>query len=202
MKRGIFAVGLGFVCACSLVKTGSTSTTPTTPTGPTGSTTTSTPPAPGSDGEYRGADAVWVVDVMNHRKAEAEELIRAKGFTGQIATTGDTDPKFERDELVCQQTPERGKIAPNGVYTLKYCNTYKAPDEGPVIVGLSVADAEKKARDAGFTGEFQVYQLSEYDQSCKDGAVCRVDQLRWYLNQEHFMTLYTNRKVSISTPDQ
>jgi hypothetical protein len=199
MKRGLFAVGLGLVCACSLVKTSST-----TPTGPATTTTpdSSTPAPPASDGEYRGADAVWVVDVKNYRKGDAEELIRAKGFTGQIVTTGDTDPKFERDEQVCQQTPDGGKIAPNGVITLKYCNTYKPMDEGPELAGVSVADAEKKARDAGFTGEFTVTPLSEYDQSCKEGNVCRVDPFRWYMTKPRFLTLYTNHKVSISTPDQ
>lgn len=202
MKSFIIAVGMGALGACTLVKTGSSTTTPTGPSsGPTNNGTTTAGPT-ASDGHYEGADAIWVVDLKNQTRADVDDLLKAKGFTGQVVATGDTDPKFARDEMVCEQSPESGKMPANGTYTLKFCNTYKPQDDGPVVVGLSVADAEKKAKAAGFTGEFQVYALPEYDQSCKDGTVCRADPQRWYLNQEHFMTLYTNRKVSISTPDQ
>jgi hypothetical protein len=200
MRSSIIAVGMGALCACSLAKTSSSTTTPTGSTGPTGPAGSGPPPA--SDSHYEGADAIWVLDLKNHTRADVDDLLKAKGFAGQVVATGDTDPKYARDELVCEQSPESGKMPANGTYTLKFCNTYKAPEEGPAVVGLTVDDAEKKAKAAGFTGQFQVYALPEYDQGCKDGTVCRVDPIRWYLNQEHFMTLYTNKKVSISTPDQ
>ena len=72
MKSLIIAVGMGALCACSLVKTGSSTTTPT---GPTGSA---------SDGHYEGADAIWVLDLKNQTRADVDELLKAKGFTGQV----------------------------------------------------------------------------------------------------------------------
>jgi beta-lactam-binding protein with PASTA domain len=188
-------MGMSALWACSLVKTGSS----TTPTGPTGTTPTA---GPASDGHYEGADAIWVIDLKGKTRTDVDELLAAKNFTGQIVATGDTDPKYARDELVCGQSPESGKMPANGTYTLKFCNGYRPQNEGPVVVGVSVADAENKAKAAGYTGQFQVFSLPEYDESCKDGMVCRVEPIRWYLNQERMMTLYTNKKISISTPDQ
>jgi beta-lactam-binding protein with PASTA domain len=85
---------------------------------------------------------------------------------------------------------------------VRLCNTYKAPVEGPQLVGMTVDAATQKAKETGFTGKIQTLQLSEFDASCKQGNVCGVDPGRWYLNQDHEMTLYVNKTVTISTPDQ
>jgi beta-lactam-binding protein with PASTA domain len=139
---------------------------------------------------------------MNKTRDDVEQLLRDQHFQGQVVATGDTDPKLMRDELSCEQTPKFGKIQPTGTITVKYCNTYKKPDDGPQLVGLSVEAAKQKAIAAGFTGTIEVMQLYDFDASCKEGNVCRVDPVRWYLNQEYSMQLMVNKKISISTPDQ
>jgi beta-lactam-binding protein with PASTA domain len=199
---GVLGVlGVGWMCtACSLMKTSSSTTTPSGPSGP--SEPSSSEPAPPPSAEYNGPDAYWVPDLMNKTRGDVEQLLRDQHFRGQVVATGDTDPKFVRDELACEQTPKFGKMAPTGTITVKYCNTYKKPDDGPELVGLTVEAAKQKAVAAGFTGKIEVMQLSDFDASCKEGNVCRVDPVRWYLNQEHEMQLMVNRKVSISTPDQ
>jgi len=181
----------------------SSSTTPSSGSGPTTSSTSSeSGPPPATTANYEGPDAFWVPSLDHYTRADVEQLLHDKGFKGQIVVTGDTDPKFARDELVCEQTPASGKIAPTGTIAVKLCNTYKAPEEGPQLVGLTVDAATKKAKEAGFTGKIETLSLSEFDASCKAGSVCRVDPGRWYLNQEHVMTLYVNKSLTISTPDQ
>ncbi len=125
----------------------------------------------------------------HYKRGDAESMLRAKGFTGQILATGDTDPA--QDGTVCE-APPFGKYAPNVTITLAYCATYVAPNEGPQIVGLPLDAAKQKVVAAGFTGEVEVMELSEYDASCKAGNVCQVSPTRWYLNQEHRMQLLVN----------
>lgn len=177
-----------------MMKTSSTTPPPTT-------MTQSGPPAE-TTGRYEGPDAFWVPSMEHYRRDDVEQLLRGKGFQGQTIFTGDTDPKFARDAIVCEQTPASGKIAPTGTITVKLCNTYRAPVEGPELVGMTIDAATKKAKEAGFTGKIETAPLSEFDASCKQGNVCRVDPGRWYLNQDHEMTLYVNKTVTISTPDQ
>lgn len=181
------------------MKTSSSTTTPSSGGSEPASSATA-PPAPSA--EYNGPDAYWVPDLLNKTREDNEQLLRDQHFQGQVVATGDTDPKFARDELACEQTPKFGKMAPTGTITVKYCNTYKKPDEGPELVGLTVEAAKQKAVAAGFTGKIEVVPLYEFDASCKEGNVCRVDPVRWYLNQEHAMQLMVNKKISISTPDQ
>jgi len=154
-----------------------------------------------SPAEYNGPDAYWVPDLSNKTRADAEQLLHDQHFQGQVIATGDTDPQYARDELVCEQSPKFGKIAPTATITLKYCNTYKKPDDGPNLVGMTVAAAKQKAVAAGFTGKIEVNELYELDASCKEGNVCRVEPIRWYLDQDREMRLMVNKKVSISTPD-
>jgi len=152
--------------------------------------------------EYNGPDAFWVPSLLNQTRADVEQLLRDKHFQGKVVATGDIDPEYARDELACEQSPSFGKIPPTGTITVKYCNTYKKPDDGPNLVGLTVDAAKRKAVAAGFTGKIEVHELYEFDASCKEGNVCRVDPLRWYLNQEYEMQLMVNKKISISTPDK
>jgi beta-lactam-binding protein with PASTA domain len=185
--------------ACVAGITGSS----TTPAGQTASTGAGTPPGGGaaSAGEYRGDDAVWVVDVMSHSRADAEELIHAKGPHVNVVATGDTDPQFARDETVCEQTPSSGKIAPTGTITIKMCNTYKPMSGPPNLRGMPIEDAKKKAVATGFTGKIEVLEQYDFDQDCKAETVCRVSPDHWELNQERTMTLYINKRVKITAPD-
>lgn len=189
---------MGWLCAaCSLVKTSST-----TPSGPPPTTTTTTTTTTETSGHYEGPDAFWVPSLDHYKRSDVESVLAAKGFHGTTNFTGDTDPKWAGDAIVCEQSPASGKIAPTGTITVKLCNTYRAPEEHPQLVGMTVEAATQKAKNTGFTGKIESAALSEFDASCKAGTVCRVDPDRWYLNQEHFMTLYVNKSVTISTPDQ
>lgn len=76
---------------------------------------------------------------------------------------------------------------------------YQDPKD-PNIGGLSIAEAQKRIKANGFTGEVEVVELSQYDKDCKAETVCRYAPQRWYLNQDHLMTLYKNRAIAIATP--
>ena len=195
-------LGMGWMCAaCSMIKTSSSTTTPTSSTNNAG-TTSGSEPAPPPSAEYNGPDAYWVPDLSNKTRSDVEQLLRDQHFQGQVVATGDTDPQYARDEMACDQNPKFGKMPPTGTITVKYCNTYKKPDNGPELVGLTVEAAKQKAVAAGFTGKVEVSQLYDFDASCKEGTVCRVEPVRWYLNQEHEMRLMVNKTLTISTPDQ
>jgi len=210
----VFLLGVvAWACAaCSLVKTSSSTTTPsgtggettttTTSSLPDSSTSTTTTSSSGPSAEYSGPDAYWVQDFTNKSRLDVEELMHEHHPQGKLVETGDTDPQYARDELVCDQSPKFGKVAPTATITVKYCNTYKKPNEGPTLVGLTVAAAKQKAVAAGFTGKIEVGELYDFDASCKEGNVCRVEPIRWYLNQDREMRLMVNKKVSISTPDE
>lgn len=76
---------------------------------------------------------------------------------------------------------------------------YEDPKD-PNIGGLSIAEAQKRIKANGFKGEVEVVEMSEFDKDCKAETVCRYSPQRWYLNQDHFMTLYKNRAVAIAVP--
>jgi len=202
MRKVILAALAMTGCVAGLTgsSTSSSTTPPPQPTGPSPSGAGGGAPA-GEYSSYSGGDAVWVVDVMNHRRGDAEELIKAKGPQINIVFTGDTDPKFERDELVCEQVPSSGKIAPTGTITLKMCNTYKPMSGPPNLRGMSIEDAKKKAVATGFTGTIEVLEQYDFDADCKAETVCRVAPDHWELNQERTLTLYINKRVKITAPD-
>jgi beta-lactam-binding protein with PASTA domain len=84
---------------------------------------------------------------------------------------------------------------------LRYCDDTKRPEKYTTqLVGLSTDDAKKKAQAAGFTGKIEVREITD-DPQCKIGTVCRVYPDRWELNQDHSMTLYVAKSLSISVPD-
>ena len=76
---------------------------------------------------------------------------------------------------------------------------YQDPKD-PNIGGLSIAEAQKRIKANGFKGEVEVIEMSEFDKDCKAETVCRYSPQRWYLNQDHFMTLYKNRAIAIAAP--
>lgn len=69
------------------------------------------------------------------------------------------------------------------------------------LIGYSVAEATKRARGAGFTGKIEVANLAEHDAGCKADTVCSVTPKRWEFNQGETLTLWINRKVTISVPE-
>jgi hypothetical protein len=70
-----------------------------------------------------------------------------------------------------------------------------------VLAGYTVEEARARAKAAGHNDRIEVGQLYEYDPACKDGVVCRADPLRWEIDESSTLTLWINKKVTISTPD-
>lgn len=70
-----------------------------------------------------------------------------------------------------------------------------------VLAGYTVDEARARAKAAGHNDRIEVGQLYEYDPTCKDGTVCRADPLRWEIDESSTLTLWINKKVTISTPD-
>ncbi len=68
-------------------------------------------------------------------------------------------------------------------------------------MGYPVEEATQRAKAAGWRGEIVVNQLSGFDAKCKDGLVCSLAPARWEIGEGHKLTLYVNRKITISTPD-
>lgn len=71
----------------------------------------------------------------------------------------------------------------------------------PNLIGLSIDDAKSKIKAHGFDGQIEVYDLSEFDKDCKPETVCSVQSTYWYLNQDHHMTLYKNKAITIAVPE-
>jgi hypothetical protein len=69
------------------------------------------------------------------------------------------------------------------------------------LVGYTVEEATQRAKAAAWKGEIVVRQLGEFDAKCKEGLVCSLAPARWEIGEGNTLTLYVNRKVTISTPD-
>jgi hypothetical protein len=69
-----------------------------------------------------------------------------------------------------------------------------------VLEGLTVEEATRQARAAGFTLDIRVMPLEQYDDTCKVNTVCRADPKRWQLNSDE-LGLWVNPKVTIAAPD-
>lgn len=69
------------------------------------------------------------------------------------------------------------------------------------LAGYTVDEARARAKQAGHNDRITVSPLYEYDPKCKDGIVCRVDPLRWEIDESSTLTLWVNKKVEISTPE-
>jgi hypothetical protein len=69
------------------------------------------------------------------------------------------------------------------------------------LVGYSIAEATRRARAAGYSGEIKVEELEQFDASCKDGTVCTFIPSRWELDLDDVLYLKVNRKVTIANPD-
>ena len=69
-----------------------------------------------------------------------------------------------------------------------------------VLEGLTVEEATRQARAAGFTLDIRVLTLDRYDETCKVNTVCLADPKRWQLNSDE-LGLWVNPKVTITAPD-
>jgi hypothetical protein len=69
-----------------------------------------------------------------------------------------------------------------------------------ILEGLTVEEATRQARAAGFTLDIKVAQLNEYDAACKPDTVCRADPDHWQIYGET-LWLYVNPKVAITAPE-
>jgi hypothetical protein len=80
------------------------------------------------------------------------------------------------------------------------------PDRGPTgdtatLVGTTVDEATRLAREKGYTGNIDVILLSEFQAGCKPKTVCRVSPRLWEMLGGKMLTLYVNRDLTITTPN-
>jgi hypothetical protein len=69
------------------------------------------------------------------------------------------------------------------------------------LVGTTVDEATRLAREKGYTGKIEVLPLSEFQAGCKPATVCRVSPRLWELLHGQLLTLYVNRELNITTPN-
>lgn len=192
MKRVLLIVGLCSLLGCPL-QTSSSSTMPSTGGGA----------ANNGGGDGGGGGNVMVPDVVGKTQSEAEAAISSAGLRGGIRVGNDPGSYDIASAKICTQTPGSGQQSASSLFvSVRFCTVEKAyvDNEGDVT-GMTVAAAQKAIKDKGFTGTVEVSELYEFDKDCKDGTVCRFDPRRWYLDPQRRMTLYVNRKLSISAPE-
>lgn len=69
------------------------------------------------------------------------------------------------------------------------------------LIGTTVDEATRLAREKGYTGKIEVIPLSDFKAGCKPAAVCRVSPRLWELLHGQILTLYVNRELTITTPN-
>ena len=145
---------------------------------------------------------ITIPDVTGKTRAEVETAMRGAGVRGEIqvdTSTGDVDFAIAR---ACNQNPGGNQQTSASLFvTVRYCMPEKAYVEPMIhLEGLDVAEATKRARAAGFTGDI-VVEPAGSTANCQVGTVCSVAPARWNLNQAHRMTLWVNKALTILTPD-
>jgi beta-lactam-binding protein with PASTA domain len=175
--------------------------------GAIGTTTSSTTTTSSSNPDDRASGAapmtvITIPDVTNKTRAEVETTMRAAGVRGDIqvdSSTGDVDFAIAR---ACNQNPGGGQQTSATLFvTVRYCVPDKAYVDPMIhLEGLDVAEATKRARAAGYTGDI-IVQPAGNPANCKVGTVCSVDPERWNLNQSSRLTLWVNKALTIVTPD-
>lgn len=164
----------------------------------------SQPAAPSTDDRASGAvDAslITLPDTMGKTSSDAERALRAAGVR-EIRTGNDPGSINLAVARVCSQTPGGGQTTRATLpVVLRYCDdTRAAAPRETRLVGLPAAEAQRRARAAGFTGDIEVLEITSAPE-CAIGTVCRVEPQRWELDQDHRMTLYVAKKLAIRTPD-
>ena len=183
----------------------------------TGTTTTSTAPSPAAseaspappaevrpDDRASGASSsaiITVPDTVGKKQADAEAALRAAGVTGEIKLYNDPGTVDFSVATVCMQNPGGGQQTRATLHvTLRYCQPERPTTRGepPDLTGLTVAEATKRARAAGYTGTVRVVDASP--NACKTGTVCQVTPYRWQTNSDQ-LTLYVAPALSITMPE-
>lgn len=143
-----------------------------------------------------GLTALWLAACQTH--ALTANLGRPDPVTGPGVDSPAAGPGAAARDAAELRGAREGELGKPG------CTEQNAREnchDRTVLVGYPVEQAEQRARAAGFVGDFEVHVLPEYDASCKDGTVCRVDPPRWEIEPDITLTLLVNRKVAITTPE-
>lgn len=85
-------------------------------------------------------------------------------------------------------------------------NASAEPVSGPMgdtaeLIGMTIEEANRRARDRGYTSTIDIIPLSEFQAGCKPETVCRVSPRLWELLPGRALTLYLNRKLTITNSD-
>jgi hypothetical protein len=73
--------------------------------------------------------------------------------------------------------------------------------DAPVLVGLSVAAAEARAKEHGWIGTFEVHE-QPYDAACAAGTVCsiRPERWDWEIGSTDTIDIYVNPTLTLAAP--
>ncbi len=161
--------------------------------------------SPSHDDRASGAVTTTVItipDVTGKTRTEVEQAMRAAGVRGDIRVDSPTDDVDFAVARACNQNPGANhQTSATLAVTVSYCVPDK-PYVDPMIhlEGLDVAEATKRARAAGFTGEVLVEPAAS-SATCKLNTVCSVTPERWNLDLHGRLTLWVNKPMTITTPD-
>lgn len=201
MKRAFLVV---FVIGCQAKSSFITGTSSTTPSGTTSSGSQTSSGATSSGGDDRASGAgdptlITLPDTVGLSRSEAEEKLRAGGVTGEIKVYNDPGTVDFAIAKVCIQQPGGGQRTRASLFvSLRYCQPEKVVNNDvPDLRGLTLEEAKKRAREAGFKGIFDVRK--DTTGSCKTGTVCSVSPYRW--NIEGSMIIVISEPVGITLPD-
>ena len=144
---------------------------------------------------------VTIPDVQGMTRAEAEAAMRSAGVRGELQVDHEDSRTNYAVAKACNQNPGGGQQTSATLQvSVRYCMPEVAEvDHSTKLVGLDPAEATKRARAAGYTGQIVVEPA--HAGGCKVGTVCSVDPERWELNQAGRLTLWVNKALTISTPD-
>ena len=135
---------------------------------------TSAPERAGGGGD---AQIIILPDTVGMSRGEAEAALRKAGVQGSINIQGGGN------DTICLQSPGGGKETRTtlGVTLTPCADAAVAPPsrQEVVLVGLTVEEATKRIRAAGFTGEIKVTHTANTNASCKVGHVCAVYPHHW-----------------------
>jgi hypothetical protein len=122
------------------------------------------------------------------------------------ASFGGTAAASSRASSRATASSPAGASSPSVADTVPAPEYSQEPSIGPtgdtaMLVGATVDEATRLAREKGYAGKIDVIPLSEFQAGCKPAAVCRVNPRLWELLQGRVLELYVNRELTIKTPD-
>ena len=142
---------------------------------------------------------ITLPDTMGMTRAQAEAALRSAGVQGSIYYEGGGN------DQICGQTPGGGQQTRTTLgVTLRPCGeVHQAPPGRTEIdlTGLTVEEATKRIRGAGFAGEIRIIKATA-NATCKVDRVCGAAPSYWHSTQPSILDLRVGEgDLGITVPD-